>query len=109
VVGGVVGGATGAMVGEDLDREENEYWRENYRTRPYYSDDVSYDTIAPAYRYGWESRARYDGKSFEDAEDILSSGWAETKHDVQLGWEQARDAVRDSWNHADERYRKLPR
>lgn len=110
VVGGVAGGGVGAMVGEELDtNEEDNYWREQYPSRPYYSEDFSYDEISPAYRYGWESRMRSNQASFASTEDELKAGWEETKHDVRLGWEQARAAVQDSWDHADERIQRKPR
>ena len=89
------------MVGEQIDpTAEDAYWRENYVSRPYYSDDFTYEDISPAYRYGWESRSRYADKRFEDVESTLKAGWEETKHDVRLGWDQARGATRDAWDHA---------
>src|SRR6476660_6377995 len=51
-VGGVIGAAVGAIAGggaghaiaEQIDpTAEDAYWRENYRTRPYYASDSSYD------------------------------------------------------------------
>lgn len=100
VVGGVAGGLAGSAIGEEIDPSaEDAYWRENYPRRPYYADEFAYDDISPAYRYGWESRSRFAGQSFEDAEDSLRSGWNETEHDVRLGWDQARHAVRDAWDH----------
>jgi len=104
IVGGVAGGAAGTAVGEELDpTAEEAYWRENYQYRPYYGDEFSFDDYSPAYRYGWESRSRYRGQSFEEAEDSLQAGWEETKHDVRLGWDEARDAVRDAWDHVPAR------
>lgn len=101
IVGGVAGGAAGTIAGEELDpTAEEAYWRDNYSSRPYYSEDLSYEQISPAYRYGWEARSRYSDAKFEDVESTLEQGWEETKHDVRLGWEQARDAAQDAWNHA---------
>ncbi|MDZ4685874.1 MAG: hypothetical protein SH850_12465 [Planctomycetaceae bacterium] len=101
VVGGVAGGLAGKAAGEGIDpTAEDAYWRKNYASRPYYNKDLDYDTYSPAYRYGWESRSRHAGKTFEAAESDLKSGWDETQHDVALGWDKARLPVRDSWDHA---------
>lgn len=110
IVGGVAGGAAGTMVGEEFDpTAEETYWREQYPSRPYYSDEVDFDDMSPAYRYGWESRARLANQSFEESEETLKAGWEETKHDARLGWQQARGAVRDSWDHSTPQQRRLPR
>jgi Glycine zipper len=54
IAGGIVGGLVGKGVGEKVDPTEDEsYWRDEYRNRPYYSADHDYDRdLAPAYRYG---------------------------------------------------------
>ena len=58
VVGGIAGGYAGKEVAESIDpTAEDTYWRNSYSQRPYYDAKTSYDEYAPAYRYGWESRA----------------------------------------------------
>src|SRR6186997_2819816 len=83
-IGGVVGGAIGAIggglaghgVAERIDPTvEDTYWRDSYRTRPYVGADETYETYQPAYRYGWESRDRYQGKNWNDVESDLGRGW----------------------------------
>jgi uncharacterized protein YcfJ len=100
--GAVAGGLAGKAAGEGIDpTAEEAYWRKQYPSRSYYSPSLSFDDYSPAYRYGWESRSRFQGKSFDAVESDLKAGWEETKHDVRLGWEMARLAVRDAWDHAD--------
>jgi hypothetical protein len=41
---------------------EDEYWRTNYRSRPY-AGSQSYDYYQPGYRYGYESAHRYRERS----------------------------------------------
>jgi hypothetical protein len=107
VAGGLAGGLAGAAVGEEIDASAEEtYWRENYPRRPYYADEFTYEEMLPAYRYGWESRSRASGQTFDDREDSLRDGWNETEHDVRLGWEQARHAIRDAWDHVPSTPRK---
>ncbi|HUQ72879.1 MAG TPA: hypothetical protein VM165_25345 [Planctomycetaceae bacterium] len=102
VVGGVAGGLAGKAAGEGIDpTAEEAYWRDHYAERPYASQDFTYDDYAPAYRVGWEARARHRDRDFAAVEKELQGSWEETKRDVRIGWEQARLAVRDGWDHAD--------
>jgi len=103
VIGAVVGATGGGLAGKGVAEQvnptaEDAYWRENYKTRPYYSADTSYDDYAPAYRYGWESRSRYAGRRFDDVESDLGSGWDKAKAKSRLGWEKAKMATRDAWD-----------
>lgn len=107
VAGAVVGGIGGAAVGHEAAEQinptrEDAYWRDNYKTRPYYLSDATYDEdYAPAYRYGWESRSRYAGRKFDDVENDLASGWDKAKVKSRLGWEKAKAATRDAWDRVD--------
>jgi hypothetical protein len=101
-VGGVAGGYAGKAVGESIDpTAEDAYWAENYRSRPYVQEGTDYDHYRPAYRYGWESRGIYHGKSFDEVEPDLERGWTEQRGDSTLNWPQIREATRDAWNRAD--------
>jgi len=98
VVGAVAGGLAGKGVGEAIDpTAEDAYWRENYKTRSY-ARGTEYSTLAPAYRYGWESRQRFAGKNFDDVETNLRSDWERQHGSAGLSWEKAKMAVRDSWD-----------
>jgi hypothetical protein len=110
VVGGLVGGAVGALSGKAIadsidPKQEDEYWRQNYSSRPY-AADTSYDDLGPAYRYGWETRGRYDGsRRFDDVEADLGRGWETSRGTSRLGWERAKHASRDAWDRIE---RALP-
>lgn len=54
IAGAVVGGYVGKGIGEKVDPTEDEnYWRENHKSRPYVQPHHDYDRdLAPAYRYG---------------------------------------------------------
>ena len=54
---------------------ENTYWRDNYRSRPYFTADRDYAYYEPAYRYGYESATRYRGKSWDEAHRDLERDW----------------------------------
>lgn len=109
-VGAIVGAAAGAIAGglagkgiaEQIDpTAEDAYWRSNYSTRPYVDSNSSYDDYAPAYKYGWESRAKHAGRSFDETENDLSEGWSDVKGASRLGWDRAKDAVKDSWHRVE--------
>ena len=97
-VGAVAGGLIGKGVAEGVNpTAEHAYWRKNYVDRPYVRSGTSYDQYAPAYQYGWESRYKHAGKSFDDVEADLARDWARAKGKSQLTWDQARQASRDAW------------
>jgi hypothetical protein len=76
--------------------EEESYWRQNYRNRPY-AQGQDYDAFAPAYRFGYEASDRYQGKSWNDVEADLSRDWDRYENRGQSTWEQMKSAVRDAW------------
>lgn len=79
--------------------QEDEYWRTNYRTRPYASgSSTEYDVYRPGFRYGYESASRYRDRSWNDVESELSSDWSKYEHRGASTWEQVKDAVRDAWD-----------
>jgi uncharacterized protein (TIGR02271 family) len=97
-IGAVAGGLAGKAVAENIDpTAEDAYWRENYKTRPYFSKDKDYAAYAPAYRLGWESRSTSKYKSFEEAEPELRTRWEREQGKTGLGWDKARLASRDAW------------
>ena len=54
---------------------EDNYWDENFSSRPYALGPDYYDRFRPAYRYGFESARHSLGRSWDDAEPDLRSGW----------------------------------
>lgn len=103
VIGGVAGGLAGKSVAEAIDPTvEDAYWREEYPRREYYDEEVSYDDIKPAYRYGWESRTRYADRNWEQAQEDLRRDW-ETNYESRVPgtWEDAQRPIRDAWDRAE--------
>jgi hypothetical protein len=86
---------TGAM----LDwKTEEEYWRTNYANRPYIRTHQEFDYWRPAYRYGYDSAMKYPGKTWNDVEMDVKSGWDRVQDRGEAAWEHVKDAVRDAWN-----------
>lgn len=108
-VGALIGGAMGAVAGGTAGKgvaemvnptEEESYWRNEYRTRPYYKTGHDYDYYQPAYRYGWESATKpnYMGRRFEDVEPDLAREWTDYRGTHRGEWQDVRDAARDSYS-----------
>ena len=79
---------------------EDDYWRNNWSSRPYASGR-SYDELSPAYRYGYESANQYRGRSWNEAENDLRSNWERTHGTTGSTWDRVKDAVRDAWHRVE--------
>lgn len=79
---------------------EDEYWRSNYANRPYIGSNRDYNYWQPAYRYGYESAQRYQGRNWNDVENDLRSEWDTYPHrgSARGTWEEIKAAVRDGWD-----------
>jgi hypothetical protein len=81
--------------------KEDEYWRAEFPSRPYFDDDTTYDDWRPAYRYGYDSAVRYPDRAWDETlEDELREGWDRypERTDRSWTWERVKQAVRDAWN-----------
>jgi len=108
IVGGAIGAVAGGLAGHKAAEKinptvEEGYWRENFSSRPYVKDSYSFDDYSPAYRHGWESRPRYEGRRFEEIESDLGRDWDRIKGKSRLKWEEAKSATRDAWERVDSR------
>jgi hypothetical protein len=79
---------------------EDNYWAENFSSRPYALGPDYYDRFRPAYRYGFESARHHLGRSWDDAEPDLRSGWDRygRESDSPSTWDEIKAAVRDAWD-----------
>ena len=79
---------------------EDNYWHENFSSRPYSMGPDYYDRFRPAYRYGFESGRQHLGRSWDEAEPDLRTGWERYEHrgDQTSAWDEIKDAVRDAWD-----------
>lgn len=111
VVGGIIGGVVGAIAGNDIAQtnnqkddsndwqEEDNYWRENYKKMPYYTENknLEYDRdYRAAYRLGYENRVHNNAEiNFSEVESKLKAKWEQVKGSSRLQWEEAKFAVED--------------
>ena len=79
---------------------EDNYWEENFSSRPYSLGPDYYDRFRPAYRYGFESARDSLGRSWDDAEPDLRSGWERYQEEsgTPSVWDEIKAAVRDAWD-----------
>ncbi|MET0717325.1 MAG: hypothetical protein ABWY48_01370 [Pseudoxanthomonas sp.] len=105
-VGVVAGAAAGKGVAERIDPTgETEYWRDEYKNRPYVDATRDFDRdYAPAYGFGLQARENMAGRSWDDSEDELKRSWNSARDTSSLAWDEARGAVRDSWDRTDRTY-----
>ncbi|MCR5864065.1 hypothetical protein [Aquincola sp. J276] len=106
VVGAAVGAVAGALAGKAAKADpavENEYWRDNYSSRPYVTPGSTYDDYGPAYSHGVNAYERYPERSFDDVEHELSKDWGTTRGSSKLEWEHAKHASRDAWERLSDR------
>lgn len=90
-------GTTGATITGDWTRDQD-WWRDNFRNRPYVSADRGFDYYEPGYRYGYESATRFRGRKWNDIEPELRTGWDRFEGRGKSTWENIKDAVRDAWD-----------
>lgn len=97
-VGAIAGGYAGKGIAESINpTDEDTYWRAHYRDRSYVPPGSEYEQFQGAYQYGWESRGRFQDKTWDDVQADLEAGWAKTKYGARMSWDQAKHAVRDAW------------
>ncbi len=104
-IGAVVGGLAGKSAAEQVNpTAEDEYWRENYTSRPYVESDKTYEDYQPAYKTGYESYGQYaeSNSSFADVEPEIKNRYESTSKGAALPWDKAKPAVQDAWSRAQD-------
>jgi hypothetical protein len=97
-VGAVAGGYAGKGVGEMIDPTIDDNWlRDNFKSRPYVQEGDTFEKYQPAYRYGAEAECRYGADEFDTIEEDLESDWHNSKEEPVMPWKHVRDAVKDSY------------
>ena len=87
--------------------EENEYWSNEYRNRPYYRPGSDYEDYAPAYRHGYTAASQSPGKSWDEMETNLERDWDNSRGQSTMDWDRARQPARCVGS-SDATNRRLP-
>ena len=79
--------------------DEDRWWRSEFSSRPY-AAGYTYEEFEPAYRYGYESGVHHMGRSWNEVESDLRTGWDKFTGKGPGGhaWENVKDAVKDAWH-----------
>ena len=102
-VGAVAGGLAGKGIAEAVNPTvEEEYWRGEFKNRPYYKRGTDYDTYSPYYKYGYESATRpeYHGRKFEEVEGQLENEWPSYRGTAKTEFGEYKGATRDAYERA---------
>lgn len=103
-VGGAIGGAAAERAAHSYNVvEEETYWEQNYRERPYVEEGHDFDRYRSAYRYGAESYSINPEQSFEDLEPSLRNNWNIARGKSTMEWNEAREAARDAFERLSDR------
>jgi hypothetical protein len=106
VIGAAVGAVTGGLMGMGVSElvnpsAEEEFWKEAHSKEPYFAQGRTYEYYAPGYRTGWEGRARFDGRKFEDVDAYLQADYERCKTSGAPDWQEAKLAARAAWDRID--------
>ncbi|MEO8359283.1 MAG: hypothetical protein ABI672_04575 [Vicinamibacteria bacterium] len=100
--GGVLGGVAGKSAAKSIDAaRENTYWARQFKSEPYVERNLKYADYEPAYRFGWESYQRYEGRDFLDLYSELQRDWDAHRADSPLTWEKAKAASQAAWRRVE--------
>lgn len=104
VVGSVIGGLVGKGTAETVNPTfEDNYWRENYTSRPYVEPGEAYEDYQLAYQTGYDGYFQYGhgGQDYAAVEPELKQKYeAKQNGNHGVAWEKAKYAVMDSWQSA---------
>ena len=101
VVGSVAGGLAGKSAAEKINPTvEDDYWRNNHTSQPYFDKAHDYNDYQPAYQAGYEGYGRYGatGRTYDDAEPDLRSDYEKDIGGAGLAWDKAKYATKDAWH-----------
>jgi hypothetical protein len=97
-VGAVAGGLAGKGVGEIIDPTTEDNWlRDNFKSRPYVKEGDTFEKYRPAYRHGAAAESRHGDAKFEAVENDVRSEWDKLGDTADYPWGEARGAVKDSY------------
>jgi hypothetical protein len=109
-VGAVAGGYAGKGIGELIDPTTEDNWlRDNFRSRPYVDEGDTFEDFAPAFRYGALAEAKYGDAGIDLMDEQLQRDWEASKQS-DLPWTKAKGAVQDAYDRTVQirRARELP-
>jgi len=93
-------GGIGSLGADAQRQQENDTAFRSHWSDTYGADSGHYDEYAPAYSYGSSlaSDDNYRGRSWDDAESDIRTGWEARHGDTTSTWDKVKAAVRHGWD-----------
>jgi hypothetical protein len=96
--GAVAGGYAGKGIGEMIDPTTEDNWlRENFKSRPYVEEGDSYEDFNKAFRYGALAESKYGDAGIDLRDEQLQRDW-EASTESNMPWTKAKGAVQDAYD-----------
>jgi hypothetical protein len=97
-IGAVAGGYAGNRVGEMIDPTTEDNWlRDNFKSRPYVEKGDRYEDFHPAFRYGALAESRHGDAGLDLTDENLQREWERIREN-EMSWEKAQGAVKDGYD-----------
>jgi uncharacterized protein (TIGR02271 family) len=96
--GAVAGGLAGKGIGELIDPTTEDNWLREYYSSSKHKKGETVEVYRPAYQFGVAAVDTHQGRSFDEAEADIRSGWEKEHGTSGLDWDRARGAVRDAYD-----------
>lgn len=97
-VGAIAGGLAGKGIGELIDPTTQDNWlRDNFRSRPYVEEGDQFEDFHHAFRYGAWAESRYGDAGIDLTDRKFQDDWEASK-DSDLPWSKAVGAVKDAYD-----------
>ena len=78
--------------------DELGFWRDNYRTSPFYRDGMEFRDYEPAVKLGINVFLRSHGRSFDELKAQLADSYERTRGHSPLEWSEASVAAGAAWD-----------
>ena len=88
---------SGRSFSQEVDPNEDAYWREEYSLRPYFRAGRSYEDYEPAYRLGYRAAEVHRGTYDDELDEDLRIQYDQRRGKSKLDWDEASSAVRDAF------------
>jgi hypothetical protein len=96
--GAVAGGYAGKGIGELIDPTIEDNWlRDNFKSRSYVEEGDNFEDFQPAFRYGALAEAKYGDAGIDLTDPQLQRDWEASK-ESNMPWTRAKAAIQDAYD-----------
>ena len=104
-VGGWWSGKAAADAASNIDVDDDQYYQSRFASTSGRTAEQDYDAARPAFHLGHVAGMNpdYEGRSFDDVEPHLRTGWTNDVAQQSGDWDDVRDYARDAFDRGQER------